>query len=111
MPQRIRRQDSTVPSLLRFCRDEIVKVELKNGTVVEGTLSSIAANSNLTIVVPPTSDPPTSEPTTIHVRGTTVRYLIFTTSDFITRLVNVGKERSKVDEKRRGRNKFKRQKK
>jgi len=32
-----------------------------------------------------------------------VRYIIFETADDVSKLVNVGKERTKVDEKRRGR--------
>lgn len=116
-PKKIKRSDSTIPSLLRFCRNEEVIVELKNGQNIEGVLVNISSISNLTLLVqsnvpsnvpsnpldtpspipPPHTPPP---PSTIHIRGNLVRYIIFKTKDSIARQVNVGKERSAVNEKR-----------
>ncbi|KAK7531241.1 hypothetical protein IWX49DRAFT_353210 [Phyllosticta citricarpa] len=67
--------------LVRFlmkCQNETVTIELKNGTVINGTISSVSPQMNTALhrVKMTVKGRETTELDTINVRGSTIRYYI-----------------------------------
>ncbi|GMH81345.1 hypothetical protein TL16_g08902 [Triparma laevis f. inornata] len=95
---KISKQNQTIPSLLRHLSSPIT-LETKPGTIYTGTLLSTSSNFNVTLQ---------TDKEIVHIRGTLIRYI--STSSNVIKQINLGIEREKVEQSRRKRNTFKRQK-
>ncbi|CAF9903080.1 MAG: mRNA splicing protein smd1 [Gomphillus americanus] len=78
--------------LVRFlmkCTNETVTIELKNGTVVHGTIASVSPQMNTALravkMTPKGRDPVSLD--TINIRGSTIRYYILPDSLPLDRLL------------------------